>query len=128
MLDIVAVLDRVLTEANITYFMYGGTLIGSWRHHGLIPWDDDVDVAVDFTRLTDLRTALKSLEPQFRFKERPRVSWKLFSEMGSKIFRWRWPFVDICFFDQNATHVYEHDLKMFPEFIFPKDWIFPTVL
>ena len=128
LLDIVAALDRALTEANITYFLYGGTLIGSWRHHGLIPWDDDVDVAVDITRQTDLRKALKSLEPQFLFKERPLVSWKFFSERGSEIFLWRWPFVDICFFDQNATHVYEHDLKMFPKFIFPKDWVFPTVL
>jgi len=35
-----------LEKANITYFMIGGTLLGSYRHHARIPWDDDIDVAV----------------------------------------------------------------------------------
>ena len=31
-------------KINLTYFMYGGTLLGSYRHHGMIPWDYDVDL------------------------------------------------------------------------------------
>ena len=130
LMDTVVALCRALTKANVPFFLYGGALIGSWRHHGLVPWDDDVDIAVDFTRRRDLRKALLTLEPQFLFEERPRSCWKLFSEMGSKIgsYSWRWPFVDVCFFDENFTHVFEHELEMFPEYVFPKDWIFPTVL
>ncbi len=46
--------DRVCKKHGIKYFLQGGSLIGAARHHDLIPWDDDVDVAIyreDFEKL-----------------------------------------------------------------------------
>lgn len=36
--------DRVCRQLDIPYFLYAGTLLGSVRHAGFIPWDDDLDV------------------------------------------------------------------------------------
>lgn len=38
--------DRVCQKHNLRYYVICGSLLGAVRHHDLIPWDDDVDVAM----------------------------------------------------------------------------------
>lgn len=53
-LDILIDLDKVCKHLNLRYSIAFGTMIGAVRHHGFIPWDDDIDVIMprdDYNRL-----------------------------------------------------------------------------
>lgn len=44
MVKILESIDKCCCENNIKYSLCWGTMIGAIRHHGFIPWDDDIDV------------------------------------------------------------------------------------
>lgn len=66
-LDLLGELDRICKKYDIRYFAGGGTMLGTVRHKGYIPWDDDIDINMfrkDYDRFCDV--AVKELrEPYF---------------------------------------------------------------
>lgn len=45
-LEMLHVIDQICTLHHIQYFAAWGTLLGTVRHQGFIPWDDDVDICM----------------------------------------------------------------------------------
>ena len=59
-------IDRICRAHQITYVLSCGSMLGAVRHHGFIPWDDDLDIEMtrpNYERFR--RIALKELQPPF---------------------------------------------------------------
>lgn len=44
LLNLLRIFDKLCKQNGLTYFLGGGNFLGAVRHHGFIPWDDDLDV------------------------------------------------------------------------------------
>ncbi len=55
--EILKEFDAFCINNNLRYWVCGGTLLGTIRHQGFIPWDDDIDVFMpykDYKRFVEL--------------------------------------------------------------------------
>ena len=62
--DMIAILTtfKTVCENNgLMYMLYGGSLLGSYRHFGLIPWDDDIDIFMNASERNSIRVTLSNV-------------------------------------------------------------------
>lgn len=74
-IEIMKIVHDICENENIKYFLMYGTLIGAVRHSDFIPWDDDLDIAMDrynyekfikcFDKYSTKFPHLKLFEPRF---------------------------------------------------------------
>lgn len=61
LLDIMKWIHSLCTENNIKYTLIGGSLIGAVREKGFIPWDDDIDIAMDMANYAKFVSLAKDI-------------------------------------------------------------------
>ncbi|KAK7465985.1 hypothetical protein BaRGS_00037472 [Batillaria attramentaria] len=108
------VFSRICQEHGFTYYLLGGSMMGAYRHHGLIPWDVESDVMMNVSQRAEVLAVLGNI-PGFRLRIQDRESpqgthrflltkyWT--TEMRFSYYSNIIGFVDIYFFGENNTHI-----------------------
>lgn len=112
------VLSELLRSVNVDHFFVGGSLLGIMRHGGIVPWDDDLDIAVSFQHWELVKQTLACVRG-FTLMIKPHLHWK-FHYSGSE-----YPFVDIFFFQKDDSYVWSLTYYIRNTFIYPAKYVFP---
>ncbi|GMI53741.1 hypothetical protein ScalyP_jg7526 [Parmales sp. scaly parma] len=124
---LVKIFSSVATSVGAEHYLYAGAHLGAVIHGGLIPWDDDIDVILDYKKKKEFVDLCNNFSPVEGVNVRCVYHWnavKLFVEAppddhidfkhggGSAdplrdVSLFNSPFVDICMLRMDDKFVYE---------------------
>ncbi len=108
---------KVLTEANIPWWVDCGTLLGAYRYGGVIPWDNDIDIAVLLPDFENARRAFNHLDTakymvqDWSGRDFPGTFFKIYVRKTGEM-------IDIYFYDirpqdQTCSYIFSMDKTIF---------------
>ena len=102
-------IQLVLHELDVEYFIGSNALIGSIRHHDLIPWHTTVELNVPlFKRQEFLHGIGSRFQLTSQQVNRPYIDDKSLGLIYKIFARDRtWPHVEICFYNETAYEIFD---------------------
>lgn len=88
---------KLCDENGMHVFLVGGTLLGAVRHHGFIPWDNDIDVGMvkaDYLKLRKLLEKDSELRAEYCYNYASGLRMSKIKYRGTDVF-----WIDILVFD-----------------------------
>lgn len=119
-LEVLHEIDRICTKHNIKYFAEWGSLLGTIRHEGYIPWDDDFDISMirpDYEKF--IKIAPKELPSGYdllNYRDH-----EDYYDVMSRVLNIENPCFDDAFLEKYHNMPYVIGVDIFPLDYFPKD-------
>jgi hypothetical protein len=114
LLELLVDLTYTMLMHNGTYFIKGRTLLGSYRHHGIIPWDNAVFLAANASQMDVLLANLHRLDARHKLRQNKFKLVLIYNltstddaTYGSTITL----SIHITFFHENTTHIWDTSTK-----------------
>ena len=77
-LSIAKYIDTLCRKNGINYYLLGGSAIGAIRHHGFIPWDDDLDIVMDAKNYEKfIRVCREQLDNETYYFQESYIDWPM---------------------------------------------------
>ena len=125
LIDLIRRTVEICSMKRLTCMIINSTLLGSYRHHDLIPWEDGAELFVDKRHRTKLHQQLVNHTNSMYGLYTGEEGWKLYNLNNSTPVAdkpWKWPYLDISFYRMNESHVWDEQYK---SFTIPKLWLLP---
>ena len=115
LLEILDFIYSVCEENHLLCFLVYGTALGAYRHHGFIPWDDDVDVAMpreDYMKFLQIMKQNSHVKYEIQDEDNEDFYFLSFAKVRKK---------NTVFIERIAGDVYTHK-GIFID-VFPLDYV-----
>ncbi|KER19796.1 hypothetical protein T265_11516 [Opisthorchis viverrini] len=123
------------------FMLSADAVLGSFRHHDVVPWADHAGFLVDVTIRVKVRSLLRTLSPEILLHQTPTQDIVFAKMMESSenhmdlqqghfttLQEYGWPHIHIEYFEANGTHIKSIKQARPPQYTWPYDAVFPLYL
>lgn len=114
LLDLLRRVVKCLEEIGVDHWVDGGSLLGLYRHGGIIPWDEDIDLGI---RLEEEEKLLSGINVFSKYgvglkRNRTGVYWQVDNNVGSmSTLLDPSVHIDIFLYEKEGDCVYNTDIR-----------------